>query len=198
MNENNGVFGNSIDINIDPCNSAVEIRADVKVEEFQTKRLWGQIVNCEGRPVPNTLIKLVKVLRKSCETEYIGMAHTVTDCEGFYQFDICAKEESDYKIIVNKAVIGDEMVIQTGGGNCNACDSCDYNTYQPCKVPNRYYVEYERVEEVPCRKQLVEERHQECHCGCKRRKPCNGQSFVNVPNCKDCVKNKRNYATYSR
>ncbi|MFI3201247.1 MAG: hypothetical protein R3Y54_06960 [Eubacteriales bacterium] len=200
MNDNNGILGNSIDINIDPCNNAVEIRADVQVEEFLTKRLWGQIVNCQGKPMANTLIKLVKVVRNGCECEYIGMAHTVTDCEGFYQFDICAKEESHYKIIVNKAVVGDEMVIETGGGNC---DTCEYNSYQPCKRPNRYYVEYEKCPHVSCKHHTPVEPQIECspkcQCNvCKKRKCCKEATFVNVPNDRDCIKNKRNYATYSR
>lgn len=185
MNQNNnGVFGNSIDIKVDPCNTAVEIRADVKVEEYLSKRIWGQIVNCDGMPIGNTLIKLVKIVQKGNSCEYIGMAHTVTDCEGFYQFDVCANEVGSYKIIVNKAVVGDEMVMETNGGNCNGCSQCGNSQYDPCVMPNRY---------------VVEERH----IG-----NCQTQHPAPAPNCQyqqvfcvdaqPCHKPRKNYATYTR
>lgn len=139
-NKSNGVLGNSIDIKINPCDEIVEIRADVQVEEFISKRIWGKVVSCEGKPLSNTLVKLVKVVRVGCDYDYIGMAHAVTDCEGFYQFDVCAKEESEYKILVNKAVIGDEIVLKNNGGNCKACKNV---SYEPCEMPNRFVVDTE-------------------------------------------------------
>ena len=157
---NNGVLGNSIDINVNPCSKDVEIRADVRVEEFMTKRLWGQILNCSGCPVPNTLIKLVKVVTYDCRKEYLGIAHTVTDCEGFYQFDICSDEEACYKIIVNKAVTGGETVIETGGGNCNACSGAP--SYDPCAVPKRHVVPY-----TPC-----DNTRYPSDCRCEKPMPC--------------------------
>ncbi|MFI3115607.1 MAG: hypothetical protein R3Y12_05655 [Clostridia bacterium] len=178
----NGVLGNSIDIKIDPCNPAVEIRADVQVEEFLTKRIWGQIINCNGIPIANTLIKLVKIVKKDFDCEYVGIAHTVTDCEGFYQFDVCAKEESFYKIIVNKAVVGDEMVIKTAGGNCNSCQ----NSYDPCKMPNRYTVDYEKE-------------HKKCpdfrpnQCGCEQVFCVDSHGSFET-----FTKPRQNYATYTR
>ncbi len=177
MNQsNNGVLGNSIDIKIDPCNQAVEIRADVKVEEFITKRIWGQIVNCNGRPIANTLVKLVKIVKRECKYEYIGMAHTVTDCEGFYQFDVCAKEESDYKIIVNKAVVGDEIVLDTDN-----CSTCVKSSYDPCKMPNRYIVDSERF--------YYQEKYEPC------RKACEYEQVFD-----ECIKKPKsqNYASYTR
>ncbi|MFI3174034.1 MAG: hypothetical protein R3Y53_02385 [Bacillota bacterium] len=198
MNKNNGVFGNSIDINVNPCNDAVEIRADVQVKELSTttKRLWGQIVNSEGYPVADTLIKLVKVVRSAYEMEYIGIAHTITDCEGFYQFEICADEESNYKIIVNKAVVGDEMVIETGGGNC------PNGGYDPCQMPNRYYVEHEKrpcppphPQPQPCPPNHRPHPAPNCNCG---QPQCYGSAYSHNSQCKDPCNTKRNYAVYTR
>ncbi|MEF9934299.1 MAG: hypothetical protein RR539_05485 [Clostridium sp.] len=118
---NSGVLGNSIDICLDKCDKSAEIRADVRVEEFRSKRLWGQVLNCKGEPIANSLVKLVRVVCDKGRKFYQGVAHTITDCEGFYQFDICENQNECYKIIVNRAVTGKETVIDTRGGNCGAC-----------------------------------------------------------------------------
>ena len=221
---NNGVLGNSIDIKVNPCSKDVEIRADVRVEEFMTKRLWGQILNCSGCPVPNTLIKLVKVVICECHKEYLGIAHTVTDCEGFYQFDICADEEACYKIIVNKAVTGGETVIETGGGNCNACSGAP--SYDPCAVPKQHSVPYTPCDntryssDCRCDKPMprdCDHTRYQSDCYCDQPMPCDCvrpqyEPPRTAPICsyckhpKDqCVCNskpkqscKNNYATYTR
>lgn len=119
---NNGVLGNSIDINMNSFCNAAEIKADIKVEEHCSKRIWGQVVNCYGEPISNVLVKLLKVENKCGYQKYVGVAHTVSDCEGFYQFDVCKNEYHEcYKIIVNKVITGEEITIDTKGGNCNAC-----------------------------------------------------------------------------
>jgi len=206
---NNGVLGNSIDIKVDPCNPAVEIRADVKVEEFNTKRIWGQILNCQNMPVPNTLIKLIKVLN-DCNKEYVGIAHTVTDCEGFYQFDVCADECNPvcYKIIVNKAITGAEMVIETGGGNCNACNIMSNpnngtSSYNPCEMPQQIIVPYMPCDQPyypshscggnpqPCSQHQSYDRPQPCgqhqSCSCHQQPKCN---------CKYCSAEGQHYKGY--
>ena len=220
---NSGVLGNSIDIKIEPCNGAAEIRADVKVEEFDTKRIWGQILNCYNKPVGNTLIKLVKVVGDCNNKQYMGIAHTVTDCEGFYQFDVCANECHDvcYKIIVNKAITGPEMVIETGGGNCGACNgnngACGGNSsYNPCQMPEQIVVPY-----VPCDETCHYPQPDSCSypcnpCGYQKPIPCEYPQG-NACNCQQpercCVCKypkheckchtgspyvKNNYATYTR
>ncbi|MGL5675362.1 MAG: hypothetical protein ACRDDX_03020 [Cellulosilyticaceae bacterium] len=122
--------GNSIDINLntpDICQSS-EVRADVVVDEISAKRVWGRVVNCQGQPIANALAKLVKVVCIKGKKEYIGVAHTITNCEGFYQFDVCADDLSCYKIIVNKATTGKEVILDTTTGNCNTCNG----SYSPC------------------------------------------------------------------
>lgn len=131
----NIVSGNSLDLDVNYCES--EIRADIVVEEHSSVRLWGRIVNCDDRPVANALVKLLKVECRGAQTTYKGIAHTVSDCEGFYQFELCACEEdankSCYKLLVSKAAYGSERIIPLSGGNCNPCDPCDGYPFDPCQ-----------------------------------------------------------------
>ncbi len=123
------INGNSIDIKPQGCDS--EIKADIVVSEYNSVRLWGQVVNCCGEPVANALLKLVKVVYDCNERcMYQGIAHSVSDCHGFYQFDLCVDDPSvKYKVLVNKSAVGTERIIETAGGNCNACVEPGYT---PC------------------------------------------------------------------
>ena len=124
-------YGNSLDLKVGDCES--EIRADITVEEFESVRVWGQILNCEGKPVPNALVKLVKVVCGCKKTDYIGVAHTMTDCEGFYQFEVCTcPDDACYRIIVSKAAYGPERIIESQQGNCNPCDDSNGYPFNPC------------------------------------------------------------------
>ncbi len=123
------INGNSIDIAPQGCDS--EIKADITVSEFNSVRLWGQIVNCHGMAVPNALLKLVKIVM-DCNNKclYQGIAHTVSDCNGFYQFDLCVDDPcAKYKVLVNKSATGTERIIDGSSGNCNACSNPGY---APC------------------------------------------------------------------
>lgn len=111
------VIGNSIDIDIDPCHCQSEIRTDVMVSEFTSVRLWGQIINANGIPVPNALVKLVKISGVDCVKNYEGIAHTTSDCEGFYQFDIYSDEHAWYKILVGKSNTGKEIIVSSSTHN---------------------------------------------------------------------------------
>lgn len=145
----NVVVGNSVDIDMKDkhlCGSS-EIRSDIVVEEFNAKRVWGQVVNCNGCPVANCLVKLVKIVCENGKNYYRGIAHTITNCEGFYQFDVCSDDCSCYKIIVNKSTTGDEVTIDNKYGNCNLCnphDNCGGNGnnggYNPCNNCNEEYI----------------------------------------------------------
>lgn len=117
------VIGNSVDFTLDKCDS--EIKADVTVQYRDTTRIWGQIKDCNGVPVPCAYLKLIKIT--SCGQQ--GVAHTITDCLGYYQFDVCqCNDGASYRLLVGKAsTCGGERVISTGlkGTNCNPCkDDC--------------------------------------------------------------------------
>lgn len=114
------VLGNSIDIEIDPYHCDHEIRTDIMVSEFTSIRLWGQIISCHGNPVPNALVKLVKICGSEDSKTYEGIAHTTSDCEGFYQFDIYSDEHAWYKILVGKSNTGKEIIVNSSTYNSPA------------------------------------------------------------------------------
>jgi hypothetical protein len=120
------INGNSIDVKVDGCNS--EIKANIVVSTRQSTRLWGQIKTGDGQPVADALIKLIKVVQGKCECEYQGIAHTVSDCKGFYQFDLCPEETGAcYKVIVGKATADCQSSACPPELNCNLC-----NPSSPC------------------------------------------------------------------
>lgn len=131
----NIVSGNSLDVDVKHCDS--EIRADVVVSEYCSVRLWGRIINCQHQPVANALVKLLKVECKGHHTTYTGIAHTISDCDGFYQFELCSCEDDGdntcYKILVSKAAYGPERLVPMREGNCDPCNPCDGYPFDPCK-----------------------------------------------------------------
>ncbi len=155
------INGNSIDIEPKGCDS--EIKADIVVSEFNSTRLWGQIVNCYGESVSNALLKLVKVVTDcNGRCTYQGIAHSVSDCDGFYQFDLCVDEkDAKYKILVNKSATGMERIIEPSGGNCRACTE---NSYSPCG-------EYKYRVTPPDRFNCGNEVPTSCNCCCEEPKP---------------------------
>ena len=174
----NVVVGNSVDIDMKNkqlgCSS--EIRSDIMVEEFNAKRIWGQVVNCNNMPIANCLVKLVKICCENGRNYYQGIAHTITNCEGFYQFDICADDCACYKIIVNKATTGAEAIIDNKRGNCNACspnNNCGSGGgYNPCNPCNEEHV-------IP-----------PMYCNCNEPKQCNNAQNMNMCyDSNDCYSN---------
>lgn len=130
------ISGNSLDVNVNKCDC--EVRADIMVAEFNSVRLWGRVVNCDGKPVSNALVKLLKVVCQGDRVGYQGVAHTVSDCDGFYQFEVCnlhdGCEEPCFKVLVGKAAVGPERLIPVREGNCDPCDiSCNPNAFNPCQ-----------------------------------------------------------------
>lgn len=92
-----------------------EIRADITVKKQRTIRIWGQVKDCNGKPVPCALVKLVKEVQKCNRREFEGVAHGVTDCLGFYQFDICIPdcyEKTRYRVLASKPATGKDLIIR--------------------------------------------------------------------------------------
>jgi hypothetical protein len=129
------ITGNNIDMEL--CKDDCEVRADIVVSRNSTVRVWGQVKDCNDNPIGNALVKLVKpVLINGC-IEYTGIAHTLTDCAGFYQFDIeTPKTNSRYKILVGKATEGNDKTI-----NSSNCAPCSPNpcAQPPCPPPQPPY-----------------------------------------------------------
>lgn len=152
MNYNNNNFydasntivsGNSIVVDTN-CNAS-EIKADIKVSEFDSLRLWGQVINCNGHAVSNVLVKLMRIVCTPHGESYQGIAHTITDCNGFYQFELCREDKnSKYKVLVSKAATGPELVHTNSNGECNTCNT---HQFDPCKqyAPIPYEYDYNNV-----------------------------------------------------
>lgn len=106
-----------------------EMRADITLNGHRAVRLWGRIrikdEDSSKSPVPFALLKLVKV----CNGKSIGIAHTVADCNGYYQFDVCPEEGCKYKILASKPNTGGEYNLKPK----NNCEE-EYNPC-PCNPP---------------------------------------------------------------
>ncbi|MEI6101202.1 MAG: hypothetical protein WCP73_05115 [Eubacteriales bacterium] len=99
------IAGSSVDVHANRNES--EVRADIVVEKKRSVRLWGQVLTAEQNPVQNALVQLVRVSNRcDCgKVELEGIAHTVTDSQGFYQFDVSNVKDDTFKIIVGKPVV---------------------------------------------------------------------------------------------
>lgn len=108
-------YGNSIDLNIisDMDDNFAEIKANIPVTTYNSIRVWGQVVDQDGNPVPYALMKLLK----STSRGYTGIAHTTADCQGYYQFDVCPDRSANYKILASKCPTGEEFSLENPG-NC--------------------------------------------------------------------------------
>ncbi|MBW6409245.1 hypothetical protein [Clostridium weizhouense] len=112
------LIGNSINFSIDENDN--EIKADMIVQTRKTVRVWGQIMDPHGNKIPYAYVKLLKLTPNGLT----GIAHTLTDHQGFYQFDICEYQTGNkYTIVVSKASTGCERIISTGLMIPN--DDCD-------------------------------------------------------------------------
>lgn len=109
---NKGIIcGNSLDLRVDPCSEMSEIRADITVEQYIGLRVWGQISDQQGIVIAHAQVKLVKIIGNPSDGKYQGIAHTTTDEDGFYQFEIYYNEPAWYKILVGKSNTGKEIII---------------------------------------------------------------------------------------
>lgn len=83
-----------------------EVRKDMLIKKRECVRIWGQVKDYRGCPVAGALVKLVKQVRKGSKCYLVGVGHTLTDCKGFYQFDLCRREDKcSYRIIAGKAIM---------------------------------------------------------------------------------------------
>ncbi|MGL5675390.1 MAG: hypothetical protein ACRDDX_03160 [Cellulosilyticaceae bacterium] len=138
-------IGNSIEINIDPFSCPAEIRADVTVAQFAAVRLWGQVVNCNNEPVANALVKLVRLLGTGECEDYASIAHTTSNCQGFYQFDICSDEAAWYKVLVGKSTTGKEIIVSSHTAHHHPMPDPP-----PYPMPPHYSPGYEMDCDNPC------------------------------------------------
>ncbi|OPJ55982.1 hypothetical protein [Alkalithermobacter paradoxus] len=119
------IVGNvSETIEISKNSKICEVKADFRVNKQRSVRIWGQVKDCNENPVKCALVKLVKQVCRCGKVDYVGVAHTVTDCKGFYQFDVCVPEAIEkYKVIVSKPAHGLEIIKLTECAPCGK-DKC--------------------------------------------------------------------------
>lgn len=120
------VKGNSISVELNKGDC--EVRADVVVAKTKGVRIWGRVKDCDGNSVAYALVKLVRVVNNCGGIDVEGIAHTITDCNGFYQFEVSQCEVgTKYKILVHKAASGNERIVPESALDCDPC-----NITPPC------------------------------------------------------------------
>ena len=132
MSNLKNVYGNSVDFTLthDVINRFSEIKQDVPVKTYDSIRLWGQVKDCDGNPIPYALLKLIRSRGDAHFSYYTGVAHTTADCQGYYQIDVCPEQDAQYKLLASKSLTGEEHYFDTCG-NCHPhndtpdpCESC--------------------------------------------------------------------------
>ena len=110
------IIGNSVNIDIDRCDT--EVKAKIVVKERDSVRIWGQVVDCDNCPVAYALVKLLK---EGCNCNFESISHTMTDCNGFYQFDVCPEDQGrEFVVLAGKDAESRESVASSGirDNNC--------------------------------------------------------------------------------
>lgn len=91
-----------IDISLPSSETTDQLRADITIYDYKLLRLWGQILTTTGHPISHALVQLMKVLYQGATVNFTPIAHTTSDEEGYYQFDVHADDTFSYKILVSK------------------------------------------------------------------------------------------------
>ncbi|KMT22349.1 hypothetical protein [Clostridium cylindrosporum] len=115
---NSDIVGNSVDVRVRDNDS--EIKANVRVQDSnrQSVRIWGRVIDSRGNGVPFALVKLVRRSNRGLQ----GIAHTICDCKGFYQFEVSPREDGrEFVIVVGKASTGPERVVSNDGRENTNC-----------------------------------------------------------------------------
>ncbi len=121
------IIGNSVNVEIGRCDT--EVKAKIVVQERDSVRIWGQVVDCNNCPVPYALVKLLK---EGCNCELKSVAHTMTDCTGCYQFDVCPERDgAEFVILAGKDAESRESVASSGIAD-NNCRCLCKNGPKPC------------------------------------------------------------------
>lgn len=104
------IEGNSLEIEV--CKNDCEVNADIEVSRRKLIPLWGQVTDCDGVPVANALVKLLKQVFIHGKIKHISVSHTITDCMGFYQFELHpTNAKNKFRILVSKALYKTEKIV---------------------------------------------------------------------------------------
>lgn len=121
------IEGNVLEVDINKDDS--EIEANVEVTRKRKVRLWGQVKDSTGEYVKCVLVNLIKQTYKNNKIEFESIAHTVTDCMGFYQFDISPpKYKEHFFIMISKQIVDKKRTIDKSQYNSRKI-RCEYIKY---------------------------------------------------------------------
>jgi hypothetical protein len=96
------VQGKTVDIGINHNDS--EIRLDLIIEKKKVSKLWGQVKDTKGFAVEGALVSLLKPQYIRGNLEYYPISTTISDCMGFYQFEIDQLEKGlKYRVSAGKS-----------------------------------------------------------------------------------------------
>lgn len=84
------------------CENDFDVRLDLTIDKKKVGKVWGQVKDDTGKCVENALVTLLEPKYVRGYVEYFPIATTLSDCMGFYQFQI-AKLEAGLKYRVNVA-----------------------------------------------------------------------------------------------
>lgn len=111
----------NLNINRNDC----DIQMDISVERIKNTTVWGYVTDCENKPVPGVLVRLMKCIK--CCTNLQNVCFTYTNCEGFYKFELQKNVEGDYVILLSKCASYEDDV------DCD--DTCSLKN-PICKIEN--------------------------------------------------------------
>ena len=115
-----------ITIDKDHCSFNAE---DLKVKEKDKVLISGKVVDCDNpnKGVSNVLVQLLKeedLPGPGNRKHFVGVAYTITGCDGDYLFDVEKPTGNQkYKIVVGKAATSRSKDVN-GNNQCDPCVSC--------------------------------------------------------------------------
>lgn len=140
--DNEMLTENSIDLLInDSCKS--EIRADIILNKLEVITIYGQVKDCEGCPISNVLIKLMKC----CGNKLKEVDCTTSDCQGFYLFKVYLPQpKGNYRLIFTQTdFILEDIVYNPICKNCKQNkENCSINNF------NRNTKKFKKLNNTDC------------------------------------------------
>jgi hypothetical protein len=86
-------------------NDDSDVKVDILAQKHYGATIWGQIKDEYEKPIAEAFVKLIKPVYCNGKIEYISIAKCMSDCNGFYQFNVeSTNDDSAYKVIVSKTV----------------------------------------------------------------------------------------------
>ncbi|MGL4989944.1 MAG: hypothetical protein ACRCYC_10355 [Paraclostridium sp.] len=105
MNSKQQIFNSCITGNTEIFNTenyCDDLKIDISTTTHNGVNIWGQVKNKNDECIPFAFVKLVKPHLLNGIISFEEIAHCVSDSSGFYQFNILAKPNESYQLLVSK------------------------------------------------------------------------------------------------